>query len=425
MLLLIKLVSRAGGWYLPITIDEYDVRTIDDDGGVDDDDKDGAKQGCQLDDDTKVDEDDESRPIVSPTLPNAAVRAQHELSHGVFAPWCDSCVVGRGQDDHHKTATVTDTVDKRRRISFDYFFARQSQGEPQVAILAMIDNRTQYSNCTVVEKKGAYPDVVRFCLRFLEELGLNENDKILLHSDDESSTKQLTKQLVEQVHVQASRTTTVSDSKGSNGLVERHIKTVEGQLRCHLHSLASHNLSLSSSSQAFTWFVRHVAWLLNRFHVSQKDKQTAWQRLTGETYSSPLLLFAENVFCYNKTALRGPKLASRWSSGMWLGRHSLSNGHVCFVPSEGCVRVFRTVRRVPLTDRWNQTSLDSIAVNPFRPAIAKDATKSQLHRDFSSGSHSVQESPKVPKEQPSSSGVPVKRYTPEMFWVFNTLVIQK
>ena len=72
----------------------------------------------------------------------------------------------------------------------------------------------------------------------------------------------------------------VGDSK-SNGLIERTIQTVEGQvrtLRCAFE--AKLNRKLTPRGALFSWLVIHAANLINLYEIG-RDGKTPYQQLRG------------------------------------------------------------------------------------------------------------------------------------------------
>ncbi len=89
------------------------------------------------------------------------------------------------------------TIDGPRRPSVDYFFIRAVEQEPQPTFLAMIDSLTGVGSAAVVPRKGSCPEALQYVCRFWKGLGCPKD--VRFHSDDESSTKELTRKVVEEV----------------------------------------------------------------------------------------------------------------------------------------------------------------------------------------------------------------------------------
>ena len=91
--------------------------------------------------------------------------------------------------------------------------------------------------------------------------------------------------------------------------------------------------------------------LMNRGQVGS-DGRTAYERLKGKKASMPGLQFGERIIWKSNVATykRRNKMDSDWSDGIFLGHRSVSGEYLVGSPS-GVYRP-RTVRRVPLEQRW-------------------------------------------------------------------------
>ena len=84
-------------------------------------------------------------------------------------------------------------------------------------------------------------------------------------------------------------------SSQSNGLIERAIQDVEGQVRTMKLSFESHlGEKIPSDHNLIPWLVEYAAVLLNRGQVSQ-DGKTAYERLKSKVVSLPGMQFGERL----------------------------------------------------------------------------------------------------------------------------------
>ena len=173
-------------------------------------------------------------------------------------------------------------------------------------------------------------------------------------------------------------------SHGSQGTVERFIQTVQCQLRTLISDIEHRaDIKVLVSSPIFAWMLRHSCFLLNRYTLN-KHGETPYRSVTGANYLSPLCAFGETVQFLvpserhvSSSNYRAPKLAPRFSHGLWLGRSSADNTHLVLtlVPSsssltfKGVVNV-RTVRRCIAEERWAiaKPAISAMLATPLHPS---------------------------------------------------------
>ena len=185
----LKLRHVNGGWYLPVISSESP-------------DLSPAKLSSSpprhyihdVDEDDVVGDELSAKTLPSPTLPSALERSKHMTTHEPYQSWCQHCVKGRAVDDRHegKDQRLREVVDIRRRVSIDYCFLRVVESEPVKTVLCAVDSQSGYCGATVVEQKGVNREAVSWLRRFIADVGCKD---INLHSDDETSTKALTRAL--------------------------------------------------------------------------------------------------------------------------------------------------------------------------------------------------------------------------------------
>ena len=104
--------------------------------------------------------------------------------------------------------------------------------------------------------------------------------------------------------------------------------------------------------QCVPWLVRHATWLLNRFQRRQNGA-TAFENLKGASYKKTLMQFGERSHWVEAEPITRKK-NPRWKTGVWLGRHSVSDAHLFGTPG-GVIQV-RTVRRLTREQRSDDVS---------------------------------------------------------------------
>ena len=96
--------------------------------------------------------------------------------------------------------------------------------------------------------------------------------------------------------------------------------------------------------------------------------KTSYELLKAIPYQDQLMDYGEQVLAkMNRETNKG---RSDWIQGFWLGRTSISTEHLIHT-SQGIVKS-RTVRRVPLQDRWTSVELQLSGFPPWSPTKEKE-----------------------------------------------------
>ena len=152
-------------------------------------------------------------------------------------------------------------------------------------------------------------------------------------------------------------------SKGSNGVAERAVQEVEGQVRVMKLALESRiGRAIDAESCVVTFLAEYAAYLINRLLVG-KDGKTAYERNKGKSASVLGLEFGEKVLYRKKAKTKMDKINSRWAYGIFVGVRPRS-GELWVATPEGVKKV-RSVRRVPMEDRWSEDSVKWVRHVPW------------------------------------------------------------
>ena len=144
---------------------------------------------------------------------------------------------------------------------------------------------------------------------FIRELGLEAQD-LVLRSDQEPALQDLLAE-VGRRRVPAS---------ASNGVAERGVQTVEGQIRVLKDAFETRVWTpIPSNHSILAWLVEFARTVINRYEVG-RDGKTPFERFRGKQSRSIGLEFGEKVnFRRAAVGARMPKLVSLWSDGVFLG----------------------------------------------------------------------------------------------------------
>ena len=128
-------------------------------------------------------------------------------------------------------------------------------------------------------------------------------------------------------------------------------------------------LQITTTHPIVGWAIRHASWILTRY-LRHADGKTSYERRWQRPYASPLCIFGETVMYAEQTKVL-PKHATRFNSGIWVGRCTISNAHLV-VDGSKLFRT-RTVRRFPEgSERWNHETMQRFAVNVANPTSIPD-----------------------------------------------------
>ena len=218
---------------------------------------------------------------------------QHCVTHVPFRPWCDHCVIGRGEAGGHYRRRVDDHRDPT--VHMDYMFltgrgdGEEDQGMPTIV---WKDDRTKIIKARLVPEKGASAYAVKRIAKDMKLLGYH---KFIMKSDGEPAIvrlKEAVKGEMEQTIVLEE--SPVGDSQ-SNGIAERAIKTVQGMIRTLKSALEKRiGEEVMSDHPVLPWMITHAAELVNRYQKG-KDGRTAHYRWKGKVFKKKVVEFGEVV----------------------------------------------------------------------------------------------------------------------------------
>ena len=279
----------------------------------------------------------------------------------------------------------------------DYCFPRAG-GEATETVLVLRERPHRMTMSTIVPMKGASVEwCVRRVLAFIKEIGLEGND-IVLKPDQEPAIVSLMTEIAARRKAKTIPEHLPVASSQSNGYVERAIQSVSGQARVMLDALEARvgQSCRGSGTAALAWLIEHASVLWNRYAVSS-DGKTAYERLRGKKSRVLGVEFGEKVHWRRAipSGQRNNKLGSVWMDGVYLVHKTLS-GESIVGNKEGVFRT-RTIRRVPVEDRWRFELIQEVAGVPWKCSPQSDEAE-QVVQDAVQPSPS--DSPVMPPEPP-------------------------
>ena len=340
-------------------------------GEVDEENEENGDSESQLQEFKKDDEPGARVPvrIADPRLPSADEIEQHNMTHLPYRSWCPHCIRGKGKTMEHRRAARDKSM---REIHVDYCFMGMKGDVATKCIVVAKDYDTKNLMVSVVPVKGTSHEfpAKRICA-FIRELGLEGHD-VVLRSDQEPALQDLLRE-VGKTRLPAKTFYEVSPvgSSASNGVAERGVQTVEGQIRVLKDALETRLKEvIPSTHNILAWLVEFAGTLVNRYEVG-RDGKTPHERLRGKQSRLLGLEFGEKVH-FRKTPVgnKMAKLDSLWSDGVFLGYRSMS-GEVIVGTKDGVFKS-RTVRRRAFEHRWEKASLDMVGGVPWRTSPDRD-----------------------------------------------------
>ena len=223
-------------------------------------------------------------------------------------------------------------------LHFDYMFmGPEDKPRETLTILVVKERRTKMLMATAIPSKSTGKFVVARAGAFIRELGIGHLD-IVAKSDQEPSIKKLVEDVGRSRGEGSGRWIAEFSpvkSSASNGVVERGIQSVQGQIRTIKDGLESRWKREASAVECVVpWIVEWSAHVLNRFEVG-KDGRTSYERCKGKPARHLGIEFGEAVLWSRKPS-GGPlgKLSVAWSNGVFLCIKGLS-GEVIVSDSSG------------------------------------------------------------------------------------------
>ena len=301
--------------------------------------------------------------VLDPRVPTQAEVDEHNMTHLAYRSWCTHCV--RGRREAHPHCKSGDEERHVPELHMDYCFMGKVDEKAQ-PILVVKERDTRMMCSMLVGEKGAVDEhVIKRIIAFIKELGY-ESTKIVLKSDKESSVKSV----IDAVIRARRDTPTMPEyspvrSSESNGVIERGIKEVQGQLRAMKSALdARVGVDIRGTSNILPWMVECASVLINRYLVG-KDGKTAYERLRGKKSKMLGFEFGGTVhFRMIPLQDRLGKLDSLWQTGLFVGYRTQS-GEYMVANSEGACKT-RTMKRIPETERWDKSGIEGKPWTPWK-----------------------------------------------------------
>ena len=210
------------------------------------------------------------------------------------------------------------------------------------------------------------------CLNFIQENGDSERD-IIIKSDQENSAKFLIKEIQEtRLEGRTIPEESPVGSSGSNGVVERGVQEIEGEIRALFLGLQERlGRKLDGRERIVAFIPEYGAYLLNRLHQGM-DGKVSYERSKGKRPRVVGLEFGEKVMYGIQRKNVKAQLETRWAYGIFVGMKPRSNEFL--VATKTGIHHVRSVKRIPLEERWGEDCVSWVVRAPWhRYKGAEDA----------------------------------------------------
>ena len=232
---------------------------------------------------------------------------------------------------------------------------------------------------------------------FIRELGLEAQDLVLRGDQEPALQDSLAEVGRRRVPAKTFCEVSPVGLPASNGVAERGVQTVEGQIRVLKGAFETRvGTPIASNTNILAWLVEVAGTVINRYE-EVCDGKTPFERLRGKQSRLIGLDFVEKIN-FRRTAVgaRMAKLDSLWSDGVFLEYRSISGEIV--VGTESGVFKTRTVHRKAYEHRWNKENMDMVGGLPWKASLSEDSEEGiMLAVDIGMEMPEV-EIPRAPKE---------------------------
>ena len=341
---------------------------------------------CNVEDEEELQEAIQTKPLRSPSAPSRQEMLEHSLTHFPFRNWCPHCVMGKSKASKHSQTGSTEES-AVPVVGFDYAFISDREGakiigeeddkaeeemDSVIRVLIGHDSRSKACAAIPVPQKGIDPDEysVRESLKYLDFLGYQS---VVIKTDQEKALNAMINRVRQ---YRGSDTQTMAEhspvgSSQSNGMVERRIQTIEGQIRTLRSAFEARTAAkLPTTSCLFPWLIIHAANILNLCEVG-KDGKVPFQRLRGRRMHAELVEFGERVLYQPLNHKSLGSAQPRWAEGVYIGL-KMNTGEKLIATTEGVCKA-RSIKRRPESERWDADEIMKVTGTPWKPYLFSES----------------------------------------------------
>ena len=231
-----------------------------------------------------------------PAKPSADEVTAHEATHANFAPWCESCISGRGKEKQHRRV-LEDRGEHVIKMDFQYY-SREGNLVPDHArlatVLTAVDSTSGWPLSIYVPHKKPDEYMFNTLALWIAKLG---HKQFVIHTDGEPTIKKIAQRLQSKFGIDKCQLrTSPRRSSASLGDGEQINGYLAGLVRTWLHTLNEKypEAKVDASHYLFPWVVKYVSWVTARFH--EKNGITPYKLITGRDYRGDIIPFGDSAF---------------------------------------------------------------------------------------------------------------------------------
>ena len=258
-----------------------------------------------------------ARKAMTPEQPTQKEIEEHELTHLPFRSWCVHCQRGKMKNAPHSKRRGVEPEDRAHPvISIDYMYLdvdykrKSSEGykkeiEGKRPILVVVDNITKTAFAHDMDAKGADDVTIEQIEEDIKCMGY-QGTKIIIKGDQEPSIVAIQEKLINKRNeAQTVPENSPVGESSANGMVERTIQSVQGQIRTIKDQVETKTgRRISRDSTIFRWLVEWAAGTLTRYKVHGNGK-TSIMMIKGRQSRAQISGFGEKVLY---VPLKGSKI---------------------------------------------------------------------------------------------------------------------
>ena len=258
--------------------------------------------------------------------------------------------------------------------------------EDRQDIIVARDKWTKMTWSMVVECHGnGDTKVAKELAKFIDELGYS---KIERKSDGEPALMDVVKRVKQIRAAETIPRNPPAHDPQSNGVAERAVQEVKGQLRKIKIALDRRiGKKVDPKSAIMQWMVPHASDVINKFLVGA-DGRTAYYRLRNKNFKQKVVEFGEIVKAKPlRKATRKRSLRPRVVDAISVGMHPRSNEHRVVLLDGGPAIKVRTIFRVPDSAKWSAAAIEGVAATPRKPNPKDEDQEEPEHAKDTRGLH--------------------------------------